>query len=112
MASRDFRRPGWGSDSIFATNRWFAPPANFQCPFGTTRSQKHPFTRENDSVQFESSLLQRWNVGLLFSTNSRDEMCSSRFEVEDFAKRIRHERGERREGQFGGANDTISFAAR
>src|SRR6266850_5929830 len=36
MTSRDFRRPGWGSDSIFAMNRWFAPPANFQCPFGTT----------------------------------------------------------------------------
>jgi hypothetical protein len=24
MAVRDFRRPGWGSDSIFAMNRWFA----------------------------------------------------------------------------------------
>jgi hypothetical protein len=34
MASRDFRRPGWGSDSIFAMNRWFAPPANFHDAFG------------------------------------------------------------------------------
>jgi hypothetical protein len=63
MASRDFRRPGRGSDSMFTKNRWFAPPANFQCPFGTTRSLSH--------------------------TNSRDAMSSSGFEVEDFAKRIR-----------------------
>jgi len=42
--SRDFRRPDWGLDSILATNRWFAPPANVQCPFGTTLSWKHPFT--------------------------------------------------------------------
>jgi hypothetical protein len=26
-ASPDFRRPGWGLDSIFATNRWFAVAA-------------------------------------------------------------------------------------
>src|SRR6266850_8555578 len=32
IAARDFRRPGWGSDSIFTKN----PPrrANFQCPSG------------------------------------------------------------------------------
>ena len=60
MASRDFRRPGRGSDSMFATNRWFAPPANVQCPFGTSRS--------------------------LSRTNSRDSMPSGWFEVEDLAK--------------------------
>ena len=29
MEWRRGSRPGWGSDSIFAMNRWFAPPANF-----------------------------------------------------------------------------------
>src|SRR5437764_14453599 len=62
-SSRDFRSPVRGSDSIFTTNRWFAPPANIQCPFGTSRS--------------------------LSSTNSRYAMHSRRFEVEDFAKQIR-----------------------
>jgi len=33
-ASRDFRRPGWGSDSILHEERWFCTPANIQCPFG------------------------------------------------------------------------------
>src|SRR5438874_7692642 len=61
-SSRDFRSPGRGSDSIFTTNRWFAPPANVQCPFGTSRS--------------------------LSSTNSRYAMRSRRFEVEDFAKQV------------------------
>src|SRR5947207_13073522 len=61
-SSRDFRSPGRGSDSIFTTNRWFAPPANFQCPFGTSRS--------------------------LSSSNSRYAMRSRRFEVEDFAKQV------------------------
>src|SRR5436189_5746149 len=56
-SSRYFRSPGRGSDSIFTTNRWFAPPANIQCPFGTSRS--------------------------LSSTNSRYAMHSRRFEVED-----------------------------
>ena len=69
-SSRDFRSPGRGSDSIFAMNRWFAPPANVQCPFGTT------------------PLLQPWNAALLSNTNSREEMGSRRFEVEDFAKQI------------------------
>jgi hypothetical protein len=32
------RSPGRGSNSIFATNRWFAPPANLQSPFGISRS--------------------------------------------------------------------------
>src|SRR5437016_2426052 len=62
-SSRDFRSPGRGSDSISTTNRWFAPPANVQCPFGTSRS--------------------------LSSSNSRYAMRSRRFEVEDFAKQIR-----------------------
>src|SRR5947207_4565851 len=66
MASRDFRRPSRGSDSMFATNRWLAPPANVQCPFGTSRS--------------------------LSRTSSRDSMPSRRFEVEDFAKQIRDRR--------------------
>src|SRR6266436_5025047 len=44
------------------TKRWFAPPANVQCPFGTSRS--------------------------LSSTNSRYALRSSRLEVEDFAKQI------------------------
>src|SRR5438477_13161708 len=61
-SSRDFRSPGRGSDSILTMNRWFAPPANVQCPFGTSRS--------------------------LSSTNSRYAMRSRRFEVEDFAKQI------------------------
>src|SRR5438105_1088532 len=60
LSWRDFRSPGRGSDSIFTTNRWFAPPANIQCPFGTARS--------------------------LSSANSRYAMRSRRFEVEDFAK--------------------------
>src|SRR5437016_10931372 len=62
-SSRDFRSPGRGSDSILTTNRWFAPPANVQYPFGTSRS--------------------------LSSTNSRYVMHSRRFEVEDFAKHVR-----------------------
>src|SRR5205085_7284028 len=62
-SSRDFRSPGRGLDQLFAANRWFAPPANVQCPFGTNRS--------------------------LSSTNSRYLMRSRRFEVEDFAKHVR-----------------------
>src|SRR5438270_4857840 len=62
-SSRDFRSPGRGLDQLFATNRWFAPPANVQCPFGTSRS--------------------------LSSTNSRYVMRSRRFEVEGFAKHVR-----------------------
>src|SRR5437764_12663835 len=61
-SSRDFRSPGRGSDSIFTTNRWFAPPANVQCPFGTSRS--------------------------LSSSNSRYAIRSRWFEVEDCAKQI------------------------
>src|SRR5437016_11295591 len=41
-SSRDFRSPGRGSDSIFTTNRWFAPPANIQCPFETTDTWAAP----------------------------------------------------------------------
>ena len=34
-----FPPPLPGLALLFAENRWFAPPANFQCPFGTTPSQ-------------------------------------------------------------------------
>src|SRR5437868_4115976 len=61
-SSRDFRSPGRGSDSIFTTDRWFAPSANVQCPFGTSRS--------------------------LSSSNSRYAMRSRWFEVQDCAKQI------------------------
>src|SRR5438552_15457132 len=36
MVGARFPQPRRGSDSIFTTNRWFAPPANVQCPSGTT----------------------------------------------------------------------------
>src|SRR6266446_6172966 len=59
-SSRDFRSPGRGSDSMFATN----PPrrANLQCPSGTIR--------------------------IISSNKPRDATSSRRFEVEDFAKQI------------------------
>jgi len=42
MAARNFRRPGWGSDSIFAMNRWFAPPANFHDASGVRYPMPSP----------------------------------------------------------------------
>ena len=53
-SSRDFRSPGRGSDSIFTTNRWFAPPANIQCPFGTSSSLSRTgrFEGEDFAIRF------------------------------------------------------------
>ena len=58
-SSRDFRSPGWGSDSLLTTNRWFAPPANVQCPFGTHLSRHGTEARDSHVGNQTSKGLQR-----------------------------------------------------
>src|SRR6266446_2519708 len=58
IGSRDFRRPGWGSDSIFTTNRWFAPPANFHDASGA-RYQCRP------QVSSGSQIREQFSAGVI-----------------------------------------------
>ena len=61
MTSRDFRRPGWGSDSIFAMNRWFAPPANFHDASGVAYLIPFPhLAPKNPTTQRQARMIS-WN---------------------------------------------------